>query len=182
MSWPISYRASLGGDIPSQGKLAGRPWLPSTYPCELVYSSILMVSFLIILTMLAVFSPAASRLRIQLQNRQGADFMVSFERDQLAALDRFFAHFDSPHEFSIPSSSAELPSRALEFMPADIRKACVDIGLYASGCMVRLSLDDDEAHAASDALKKLKMRALEWTLATSWLRQIHRSKYGKCWT
>lgn len=91
-----------------------------------------------------------------------ADFLVSFERDELAALDRFFALFDSPGAFAVQSRTPELLSRALSAMQADIRKACVglDDGA-ASDLPVQLSLDSDEAQAASEAFKKLKVRELE---------------------
>ncbi len=91
-----------------------------------------------------------------------ADFLVSFERDELAALDRFFALFDSPGAFAVQSHTPELLSRALSAMQADIRKACVELGDgAASDLPVQLSLDSDEAQAASEAFKKLKVRELE---------------------
>ena len=90
-----------------------------------------------------------------------ADFLVSFERDELAALDRFFALFDSPGAFAVPSRSPELLSRALSAMQADIRKACADMQQDAADLPVHLSLDSDEAQAASEAFKKLKVRELE---------------------
>ena len=91
-----------------------------------------------------------------------ADFLVSFERDELAALDRFFALFDSPGAFAVQSRTPELLSRALSAMQADIRKACVELGDGASSDLpVHLSLESDEAQAASEAFKKLKVRELE---------------------
>jgi len=90
-----------------------------------------------------------------------ADFLVSFERDELAALDRFFALFDSPGAFAVPPRSPELLSRALSAMQADIRKACADMQQDATDLPVHLSLDSDEAQAASEAFKKLKVRELE---------------------
>ena len=91
-----------------------------------------------------------------------ADFLVSFERDELAALDRFFALFDSPSAFAVPSRSPELLSRALSAMQADIHKACAALGDGAeSELPVHLSLDSEEAQAASEAFKKLKVRELE---------------------
>ena len=91
-----------------------------------------------------------------------ADFLVSFERDELAALDRFFVLFDSPGAFAVPSSSPELLSRALASMQADIRKACIALTEKPSADLpVRLSLDSDEAEAASETFKKLKVRELE---------------------
>ncbi len=91
-----------------------------------------------------------------------ADFLVSFERDELAALDRFFALFDSPGAFAVPSRSPELLSRALSAMQADIHKACIELSDGAEAELpVHLSLDSDEAQAASEAFKKLKVRELE---------------------
>lgn len=91
-----------------------------------------------------------------------ADFLVSFERDELAALDRFFVLFDSPGAFAVQSRTPELLSRALSAMQADIRKACVELGDgAASDLAVHLRLDSDEAQAASEAFKKLKVRELE---------------------
>ena len=91
-----------------------------------------------------------------------ADFVVSFERDELAALDRFFALFDSPGAFAVQSRTPDLLSRALSAMQADVRKACVELGdVAASDLPVHLSLDSDEAQAASEAFKKLKVRELE---------------------
>ena len=91
-----------------------------------------------------------------------ADFLLSFERDELAALDRFFALFDSPSAFAVPSRSPELLSRALSAMQADIHKACAALSDGPeSELPVHLSLDSDEAQAASEAFKKLKVRELE---------------------
>ncbi len=91
-----------------------------------------------------------------------ADFLVSFERDELAALDRFFALFSSPGAFAVPSRSPELLTRALAAMQADIRKACTEMGDVAlSELPVQLSLDSDEAQVATEAFKKLKVRELE---------------------
>lgn len=100
----------------------------------------------------------------QTDNAMGkrADFLVSFERDELAALDRFFALFNSPGAFAVPSRSPELLSRALSAMQADIHQACIDMGDEASSDLpVHLSLDTEEAQAASDSFKKLKVRELE---------------------
>ncbi len=91
-----------------------------------------------------------------------ADFLVSFERDELAALDRFFALFSSPGAFAVPSRSPELLTRALAAMQADIRKACTEMDEVAlSELSVQLSLDSDEAQVATEAFKKLKVRELE---------------------
>ncbi len=90
-----------------------------------------------------------------------ADFLVSFERDELAALDRFFTLFDSPRAFAAAPSQPELLSRALHAMQADIRQACTDMDREAIDLPVHLSLDEDEAQAASEAFKKLKVRELE---------------------
>ncbi len=91
-----------------------------------------------------------------------ADFLVSFERDELAALDRFFALFSSPAAFAVPSRSPELLTRALAAMQADIRKACAEMADVAlSELPVQLSLDSDEAQVATEAFKKLKVRELE---------------------
>ena len=90
-----------------------------------------------------------------------ADFLVSFERDELAALDRFFVLFGSPDAFAVPPRSPELLSRALSAMQSDIHKACAHMPGDATDLPVQLSLDSDEAQAASEAFKKLKVRELE---------------------
>ncbi len=91
-----------------------------------------------------------------------ADFLVTFERDELVALQRFFSLFSSPGAFAVAPHSPELLSKALLAMQADISKACTDMAADgAADLPVHLSLDEDEALAASQAFKKLKVSELE---------------------
>ncbi len=91
-----------------------------------------------------------------------ADFTVSFERDELAALDRFFSLFDTPEAFAQASQRPDVLSKALNAMRADIHQACIDLASEAAGDLpVHLTLDEDEARAASDAFKRVRVSELE---------------------
>lgn len=121
----------------------------------------------LVIELIAVVAPAPDGGALDQGAYMGkrADFLVTFERDELVALQRFFSLFSSPGAFAVAPHSPELLSQALRAMQADISQACIDMGTDDAGdagdLPVHLSLDEDEARAASQAFKKLKVSELE---------------------